>query len=351
MLLITWVGLIAAPTGPADDKSDASRDSRRLITPATEASINAGLVWLAAHQDEDGAFGQEEDGAFGSVTKYRHNPGVAGLCGLALLASGSTPGRGPFGDAISRTVDYVLSCARPSGYLVEADWSYYHGPMYGHGFATMFLAEVYGMSPRDEVRDVLKRAVELIVDTQNEQGGWRYTPETHDADISVTVCQAMALRAARNAGISVPKETIDRLVQYIERSQNPDGGFRYRLLEAPESKFPRSAAALVALYTSGVNEGPVIERGLDYVMQYVPGGRGSRNQEYYAYGQYYAVQATWHAGGKYWDVWYPAARDELVQLQLTEGNWSDPWIGNEYATAMALIVLQLPNNLLPIFER
>lgn len=343
ILLVICSDAIVPGVTSADDKADASRDSRRLITPVTEAAINAGLLWLAGHQ--------EDDGSFGMTTRYRHNPGVAGLCGLALLASGSTPDRGPYGEAISRTVNYVVSCARPSGYIVEADWSYYHGPMYGHGFATMFLAEVYGMSPRDEVRDVLKRAVELIVSTQNEQGGWRYTPETREADISVTVCQAMALRAARNAGISVPKETIDRLVQYIERSQNADGGFRYRLLETPESKFPRSAAALTALYTSGVSQSPIIDRGLDYLMQYVPGGPGSRNQEYYAYGQYYAVQATWHAGGKYWDVWYPAAREELLQLQLGDGSWSDPWIGNEYATAMALIVLQIPNNLLPIFER
>lgn len=341
--LLAFVGTFVESTATGQDQPAGSRDSRRLMTPATQSSIDAGLLWLAAHQ--------AEDGSFGTITRYRHNPGVAGLCGLALLASGSTPDRGPYGEAVSRTVTYVLSCARPSGYIVEEDWSYYHGPMYGHGFATMFLAEVYGMSPRDEVRDVLKRAVELIVDSQNEQGGWRYTPDTKEADISVTVCQAMALRAARNAGISVPKETIDRLVGYIERSQNTDGGFRYRLLETPESKFPRSAAALVALYTSGVHEGPVIDRGLDYLMQYVPGGPGSRNQEYYAYGQYYAVQATWHAGGKCWDVWYPAARDELLQLQLSDGNWSDPWIGNEYATAMALIVLQLPNNLLPIFER
>ena len=326
-----------------DEPKSASRDSRELFTPATDAAITAGLNWLAGQQ--------QSDGSFGVVTRYRSNPGVVGLCGLALLSSGSTPGRGPYGAHVQKAVDFVLTCSRPSGYIVEEDWKYYHGPMYGHGFATLFLAEAYGMDPREEVRDALERAVQLIISSQNDQGGWRYTPESREADISVTVCLAMALRAARNAGLAVPKETIDRCVAYIESSQNADGGFRYRILEAAESKFPRSAAALVALYTSGVHEGPIIDRGLQYVMDFVPGDTASRNQEYYFYGQYYAAQAVWHAGGDRWQLWYAHARDELILLQLREGRWSDPWIGDEYATAMALIVLQIPNGYLPIFER
>ena len=73
--------------------------------------------------------------------------------------------------------------------------------MYGHGFATLFLAEVYGMHPDPDLRQKLVKAVKLIINTQNDEGGWRYQPERREADISVTICQVMALRAARNAGI------------------------------------------------------------------------------------------------------------------------------------------------------
>ena len=114
---------------------------------------------------------------------------------------------------------------------------------------------------------------------------------------------------------------------------------------------PHERAALVALYTSGVHDGPVVHRGLDYMMQYVPGSIASRSQQHYFYGQYYAVQAAWHAGGTYWEIWYPAVRDELLDLQLGDGSWSSTSYGNEYAAAMALITLQVPNNYLPIFER
>jgi hypothetical protein len=223
--------------------------------------------------------------------------------------------------------------------------------MYGHGFATLFLAEVYGTSPRDDVGEVLRRAVQLIIDTQNDQGGWRYNPQPEIADISVTVCQVMALRAARNCGISVPKETIDRSVDYIRRCQVNDGGFRYQLLGGAQSEFPRSAAALVALYTAGVYEGDVIDRGLEYMMPFRPSDVRHGDYKHYFYGHYYAAQAAWHAGGEYWSVWYPAVRDELLSNQSRQGYWIDRFIGPEYATAMALLVLQTPNNLMPIFER
>ncbi len=323
---------------------EGSRDSRALITPRTEQGIGNGLRWLA---DE-----QQANGSFGSVFAYDGNVGVAGLCGMAFLASGSTPERGPYGETVSRTIDYVLSCAQPSGFLAEEDSAdRYHGPMYGHGFAMLFLAEVYGMTPRDDVGETLRRAVRLTIDTQNEQGGWRYNPRPEVADISVTVCQMMALRAARNGGIAVPKVTIDRGVDYIRRSQNNDGGFKYQLLRSAESKFPRSAAGLVGLYTSGVHDGDVIDRGLEYMRQYRPSGGRSRNVQHYYYGQYYAAQAAWHAGANFWQEWYPSVRDELLNQQSVQGNWSDHWIGPEYATAMSLLVLQTPNNLLPIFER
>jgi len=215
----------------------------------------------------------------------------------------------------------------------------------------MFLAEALGMSERHELSQVVRKAVALIIQTQNDEGGWRYFPTPKDADVSVTVCQLMALRAARNTGISVSKETIDRGVQYIEKCQNPDGGFRYRIFDSQESRFARSAAAVVALYTSGVHEGATLDKGRAYLRQYLPGVRGIREQDFYFYGHYYAVQAAWHAGGDFWDSWYPAIRTELLREQEANGCWFDPWFGAEFSTAMALIVLQTPNHLLPIFDR
>jgi hypothetical protein len=333
LLLILAVGTAWA------EPPDPERTAGELVTPAADRAIRDGLAFLASRQNQ-------EDGSFGS-SRYRGNVAVTGLCGLAFLAGGSTPGRGPYGETVDRCVEYLLGCVEQSGLIIDRP-SASRGPMYGHGFATLFLAECYGMSKRPDLRDKLVRAVRLIVDVQNEEGGWRYFPVRRDADLSVTVCQVMALRAARNAGLYVPRETIDRSVHYVKRSQNADGGFMYQI-DGGDSAFARSAAGLVALHSAGIYEGPEVQRGLRYLKQYTP-GRVREQPDYYYYGHYYAVQATWLAGGDHWHEWYPAIREELIGDQLGDGSWESD-ICAEYGTATACIILQVPNNCLPILQR
>lgn len=323
----------------AKDGQTAAERNADFVRPARDA-IDKGLKYLSTQQHEDGTF---------SAGGYGRNAAVIALSGMAWLASGSTPGRGPYGAEISRASDFLLDHAEPSGFIsVEGAQS--HGPMYEHGFATLFLSEVYGMSPRDDVREKLARAVELIVRTQNAEGGWRYQPRREDADISVTICQIMALRAARNAGLKVPSDSIDKCIDYVKKSQNADGGFRYMLVPG-ESAFPRSAAGVVALYSAGIYEGPEIQRGLAYLDQHLPrGGVGDIQDGHFFYGHYYAVQAMWQAGGERWTRWYPAIRDLLVNRQQPDGSWPDP-VCAEYGTAMATIILQMPDNSVPIFQR
>ncbi|MGH7202559.1 MAG: prenyltransferase/squalene oxidase repeat-containing protein, partial [Planctomycetaceae bacterium] len=315
---------------------------RELITPATQQAIDRGLEFLARRQ--------HDDGSFGSRGMYQRNVAVTSLCAMAFLSAGHTPGRGKYGEVVQKSLDFILSRCEPSGMIVDHS-SKSHGPMYGHGFATLFLAEAYGMSRREDLRPKLEAAIKLIVNTQNDEGGWRYDPRPVEADISVTVCQMMALRAARNAGIYVPKTTVDDCVEYVKLSQNGDGGFRYQLTRQADSMFPRSAAGVVALYSAGIYEGQEIQRGLDYLMRYLPQNDFFRFENHYFYGQYYAVQAMWHAGGNYWSRWFPAIRDELLARQEATGGWPSMSICTEYSTGMACLVLQMPNNYLPIFQR
>lgn len=314
-------------------------ESQDSTVATAQPAIDKGLSYLATRQSSDGSF----------VTNgYGRNVAVCALAGMAWLAGGSTPDQGLYGPELSRVTNYLVDHTQPSGFIAAAD-AETHGPMYGHGFATLYLAEVYGMTPRDDLREKLSRAVELIVRTQNAEGGWRYQPRPEDADISVTICQVMALRAARNAGIRVPRETIDRCVEYVKRSQNADGGFRY-MLTAGGSAFPRSAAGVVALYSAGIYEGAELDRGLAYLDQFVPVQNAVAADAHFFYGQYYGVQAMWQAGGERWERWYPAVRDVLVERQQADGSWPDA-ICSEYGTAMAAIILQMPNNSVPIFQR
>jgi len=340
-LAIAMMGLtlfFTARRAPAAD--DPEQTAVRLMTPAVDLAVERGLDFLASRQHNDGSFG---------AGSYRGNVAVCALAGMAFMAGGSTPGRGPYGDRVDRCVDYLLANTQGSGFINHPP-SASHGPMYGHGFAALFLAECYGASRRPELREALRKAVLLIVNTQNDEGGWRYRPQRLDADISVTICQVMALRAARNAGLHVPRETIDRCIDYVKKSQNPDGGFMYMLSQGGESDFPRSAAGVVALYSAGVYEGPEIGGGIQYLLNFTPERGVVRRETYYFYGHYYAVQAMWHRGGEAWARWYPAVRDEMLARQSPDGSWRSP-ISNDYATAMCCIVLQVPNNFLPIFQR
>lgn len=314
------------------------------ITPQLEEAVRKGFEYLRRQQKSDGAFGQ---GRFGQ------HVGVTSLCAIAFMADGNVPGRGDFAEQVEKALNFVLSHSTETGLLVSDQT---HGPMYGHGFATLFLGEIYGMNRDDDrVRDALVRAVQLIVASQNNEGGWRYNPVPDDADVSVTICQVMALRSARNAGIKVPKSTIDDATRYVRACQNADGGFRY-MKDLGGSAWPRTAAGVASLFYAGVYEDQSIERGLDYLRQHAfPRGQagaigGGFSQPHYFYGHYYAVQAMYLAGGDRWRDWWPAIRDELLAKQGADGSWTDPQ-GDAYGTAMALIVLQMPKRYLPIFQR
>jgi hypothetical protein len=180
-------------------------------------------------------------------------------------------------------------------------------------------------------------------------------PFSREADISVTICQIMALRAARNAGISVPLTTVKRCVEYVKGCQERNtGSFRYMKQGGGgggAQGFARTAAGVCALYSAGIYKGPEIEMGLNYLRHSRPmvGGFGRPDMHYF-YGHYYAVQAMWTAGGRYWNEWYPAVRDEMVSRQGPDGSWIDQ-ICSHYATAMACIILQVPNNYLPILQK
>src|SRR6516164_3587534 len=347
------------PLRGADDAGEKLPDgsmAKGMITPVAQQAIHDGLKYLVNRQEKDGSFG---------TGQHRGNVAITSLAGLAFMAGGHYPGRGVHGQVVQRVLEFVLnqeSTARP-GYLYNRPVFQQHdGPMYSHGFGTLFLAEVHGMvqdnNLRERLRNTLKRAVDLIIASQNPKGGWRYYPDSKDADISVTICQIMALRAARNACISVPKESVDRCIKYVKSCQEPPssreaGGFRYMAQGGQPPAFARTAAGVVALYCAGQYKDPAVDSGLRYLMQFKPKQYYARADLHYFYGHYYAAQAMWTAGGNYWPEWYPAIRDELVSRAhrfRSDGSWSDQ-VCTHYATAMACIILQIPNNYLPILQK
>lgn len=338
---VAWAGRAAAAVPGATPDH---------ITPEAQKAIDRGLAYLARSQAADGSYGERPP--------LQQNVALTSLAGLAFVAGGHAPGRGPYGEHVKRAVEYVLSqeSRQTPGFLYHPIQST-HGPMYSHGFGAMFLGEVYGLIDDKElsarIRATLDRAVALILASQNNEGGWRYRPVKEQADVSVTICQIMALRSARNAGLAVPKSAADKCAEYVRACQAPGGGFNY-FKQGGGTAFARSAAGLCALYSAGQYQGPAIDRALNYLKQYKPGGgRRDAIDTHYYYGHYYAAQAFWTAGEPHWSEWFPAVRDDLTLRgrQRADGAWTDPYFGQHYATALACITLQIPNNYLPILQK
>lgn len=339
-----------------------------VLSPEGRAAADRGLAWLAQHQDGDGAFtgdvGYKLMEGYEVWNKDAEHVGVTALAGMAFLAGGHVPGRGPYGEVVEKCANFILQHVQENGYI-----SAHETRMYSHAFATLFLAELHGMTERTDVRPALQKAVNLIVASQNSEGGWRYQPNVADADMSVTVCQVVALRAARNIGIQVPASTIDRAISYVKRSAvreddpnpywtpNPVGSFRYQPTSDSRASFPLTAAGIVTLNGAGVYADEDIERGLRYLESELDDfslNTGVRHNGHYFfyYGHYYAVQAFHMAGGRRYRDYFQHLESTLLRMQKADGSWpNDVGPGPQFGTAVACLILQIPKEYLPIFQR
>lgn len=307
------------------------------ITPQTRQAIDRGLAYLASKQQSDGSF----SGRGGK------NTGVASFAVLSFMSTGVVPGRGPHGKVVARGIDYVLSNAQLNG-LISNPQDTANGPMYEHAMSTLLLAETWGMYHRSGVQDALQRAVDLIIASQNDQGGWRYDPRPADADISVTVMQLVALRAGKDAGIRVPKRAFDDAIRYVKSCARPNGGFVYQPGEASDG-YARTAAGVCSLLACGDFRSPEVLAGLKYLQERkLQPLRG--NDPHLHYAMYYAAQATYQAADpKQWQTWYPAVRDELTAQRASDGHWEGE-AGPIYGTAMSILALSVPYRYLPIYQ-
>lgn len=359
---------LAASTAPAPGPAGAGGPAPPSLRAETDRAIRRGLEWLEREQNARGLWTgdvghkQEDDYVLMDTAERQRaagesHVGVSALAGLAFLAGGHVPGRGGYGPVVSRAIDGVIATAGEDGYFTQSGTR-----MYSHGFATLFLAQALGPDRRPELKIAIQSAVDLIVSAQNQQGGWRYNPFVTEADLSVTVTQLQALRAARDVGVTVPKSTIDRAVAYVQRSRigygDYEGAFYYKIEgrgARSKTSFAVNAAALTALTSAGEYDFEkfepafrFIEEEYDSISQYYG------THFYYWYGNYYACQAMHQLGGPRFERYFEKVRADLLRRQQPDGSWPNPLEsgpGPAFATAVACILLQVPHQLLPIFER
>jgi hypothetical protein len=308
------------------------------VVERVTAATDRALEYLASQQRPDGG--------------WHNNHAVNALALLAFLGRGHVPGRGPYRDVLERGKRFLLAPANPH---LPAYVSF--GTMYEHGLATLALAEMYGMDPDPELENKVREAADLISRVQSAGGGWNYNPSPGDGDLSVTVMQIVALRAAHNAEIPVPQEVIAKAVAYVRRHAHPAGGFGYN---APGQGPQTTAAGILSMQLLGRYDDPTVRKALE-VLTRVPVVWGPGGANYFYYFHYYAIQALYQAGGKEWNEWHPRVRELLLKKQNPDGSWDCPpgtaegegTVGPNkvYWTAMASLVLDIYMHFLPAYQR
>jgi hypothetical protein len=327
-------------------------------TAAVDESLQRATQYLVGQQDATG----------GIHNKLRNETAMTALATLALASMGHQPSDSTAeGQAMKKALQFIVEPERQEadGYFGRKDGS----RMYGHGITTLVLAEMLGMgadAQMDEtIRKQCRKGIDLILRAQRVQkndanrGGWRYSPDAGDSDMSVTVWQTMALRSARNAGFDVPKEAIDEAVRYIKRCYQPEderrngaapiGGFGY---QSRGRELSTTSEGLLALLVCGDYNSDEVRGASERLLR----DGIKQGERWFFYTTYYYAQGMYQRGGKFAEEGRRVVANILLPLQSREGWWEG--IGGEergggrvYATSMAVLSLAVKNHYLPIYQR
>ncbi len=308
------------------------------LTPETRTAITKGLAFLARPEVRN------EDGSWGGNS----NPAAeTSLSIMAFLLQGHVPGRGSYGQVMENGITYLINNGQSQrGFLGTPN---NHAGMYEHGLAVLALSEAWGQSKNPRIRNTLRRAVDIILSSQNSAGGWRYNPEPRDADLSMTVMQLVALNSARESGIAVPETTIEQATKYVLSCQDEtSGGFKY-MPNSGEPGFARTAAGVMSLIMCGQREHKATQRGLAFLKAY-PSQKFDKNFPRFHYSHYYAVQAMYQSGEADFQAWYPEIAATILSKQQPDGSWPGEH-GQAYGTGLSILILGVPYRYLPIYQR
>jgi hypothetical protein len=326
--------------GPASAVTPAPRN------PDVQRVIHGGLEWLASRQARVGRW---------TANNGRYPTSMTAMAGIALLCEGSTTTQGKYAPHIRRAVDYLLDRSRPNGLIGDPDQDDRY--TYGHGFSMLFLSQVLGeeedVERRRQLVDVLSRAVIFSGQMQTEAGGWGYVSAKDGQGFdegSTTITQVQGLRGCRNAGIVVPKEIIDKAIDYITvKCMSPDGGVQYNS-RGGGGRPAITAAGIACLFNAGQYDNPAVPKMQEYCRKNL-GNISNQGFGHWHYAHYYYAQVRYREGGRSWEEYRDTLYARIAQEAGSDGSWNQGYIGPVYTTAINLTILQLENAALPIYQR
>jgi hypothetical protein len=362
----------ARPDTPDNVLSD--QEWRRV-----DAAVDRALVWLAGQQQPDGSFPTLDLG----------QPAVTCLCTMAFMSHGHVPGEGRYGAKLDAAVNYVLGCQKQNGLIsvvgpdgprisrgVEHDIGV--AVAYNHAISSLMLSELYGTTgagrDTERIEGVINRSIAASLEMQRwpkeraiDHGGWRYIDDFdhEDSDLSITGWELMFLRSARNAGFNVPKATINDAVAYVRRAFSREyGAFGYAAGEGDQRSRGMAGAGILALAHAGLHHTHEAQQSGEWILEHDFETYNHVNQftqswfhDRYHYGLFNCCQGMYQLGGRYWREFFPPTVRTVLANQQPDGSWPaeshfhDGKFGNSYTTALVVLSLGAPNQLLPIYQR
>lgn len=304
-----------------------------------------GLQYLVANQDAEGCWPSGHRGA-----------GLAGMGLMCFLASGEDPNYGLYSGNVRRALRFIIE-------QQDEETGYFGISMYQHGFAMLGLAEAYGVvddtnlwndaasSQRMSIGQSLELAVRSAITSQknNPHGAWRYSPSGNDADTSVAGSVLMGLLAARNAGIEVPDEAIDRAIAYFISMTAESGQVAYSGgVGGFNESLARISIGTLVYSIARRKDLPQFKQTLDYIKEKAQGGSSGHGG--IEYQSYYQAQALFQGDIDTWKKWNKQLIDRMKSEQKDNGGF-DGSQGPYVATTLSLLALAVNYRFLPIYER
>ena len=301
------------------------------VPPEVERIYERGLEFLVKAQTAEGTF----------PGNYGNEPATAALAMLAMFAHGDDPNHGPYAKTIKRCLDHLLKSAdEKTGYIGSS--------MYNHGFASLALAEAYGAVADERIAPALKKAIDLILTSQekNKFKAWRYTPDAQDADSTVSGACFVALIAARNAGLRVPDNAIEGALKFFSDCQAPTtGGIGYTPGSGAHGGSTTAIGTAAYAYARKKDQ-PTFTKAFKALRD----GDEQTGGSYPFYYEYYAAQAFFQSDVKVWEKWNEKRVKDLTAAQNDDGSW-DGGLGSGISTGLGLLSIALTYRYLPIYER
>ncbi|MFV1968252.1 MAG: prenyltransferase/squalene oxidase repeat-containing protein [Pirellulaceae bacterium] len=313
--------------------------------PKWDTAIERGLQWVASTQS-----------SLGHWTAGNYPTAMTALAATALICSGSTTTQGPYARNIRRAVDYLTTKSRLNGLIGDPHTDNRY--TYGHGFSMLFLSQMLGeeedVERREELIEILAKAVDFSGKAQTPSGGWGYVSAKDGNNFdegSTTITQIQGLRGCRNAGIPVPSEVIENAKKYIYSCKNPDGGISYSSRNRGSSRPAITAAALAALYNAGDYDSEHVPDMLEYTKRNLYAITSDvRSFGHWHYTYLYYSQVVYRQGPEEWGPFRDKLYGKILSTQTPDSHWTGN-IGPIYVTACNLIMLQLDRAYLPIYQR